>query len=203
MKKIVLALSLLVLGTGAHAAGTEKTMSPELEKATFAGGCFWCMEPPFEGLDGVKSVVSGYTGGHVPDPTYEQICDGDTGHAEAVEVTFDPARVSYEKLLERFWRNIDPTDPEGQFADKGSQYRTAVFYHGEAQRKAAEASKKALAASGKFARPIATEISPAVTFYPAEEYHQNYCKKNPVRYKSYRIGSGREGFLKRTWGEDK
>ena len=171
------------------------------EKATFAGGCFWCMEPPFEQLEGVKAVVSGYTGGKKEKPTYEEVSSGRTSHAEAVQITYDPAIVSYEKLLEVFWRNIDPTTEDAQFADVGSQYRTAIFYHSEEQRRLAEASKERLAKSGKFARPIVTEIQPAGPFYPAEEYHQDYYKKNPGHYKRYRFGSGREGFLKKTWGE--
>ncbi len=175
------------------------------EKATFAGGCFWCTEPPFENLKdrGVLEVRSGYTGGAKANPTYEEVCTGETGHAEAVEVTFDPSRISYGELLEVFWRNVDPTDPDGQFADKGSQYRTAIFYHGEGQKRLAEKSKEDLAKSGKFKDPIVTEIVPAAPFYPAEDYHQNFYRKNPLRYNSYKAGSGREGFLKRTWGEKK
>ncbi len=161
------------------------------KKATFAGGCFWCLEPPFEKIEGVVDVVSGYTGGLTPDPTYEEVCSGLTGHIEAVQVDFDPAKVGYEKLLEVFWQNIDPTDPEGQFVDRGPQYRTAIFFHDEDQRRQAEQSKKRLAASDRFKRPIATEIRPATRFYPAEEYHQGYAKKNPVRYKIYRLHSGR------------
>jgi len=167
--------------------------------ATFAGGCFWCMEGPFEAVAGVSAVVSGYAGTG-PRPTYEQVSSGATGYREAVEVTYDPARVTYEELLAVFWRNIDPTQADGQFADIGPQYRTAVFYHDEEQQRLAEASKQQLAASGKFNRPIATELLPALTFYPAEEYHQDYYKKNPTRYQLYKIGSGRAGFLKRVWG---
>ena len=169
--------------------------------ATFAGGCFWCMEPPFEKLDGVASVVSGYTGGTEPHPTYEQVSSGKTGHAEAVQVTYDPSKVSYQRLLDVFWMNIDPTMPDGQFADHGRQYRTAIFCHTEEQQRLAEASKQQLERSGKFQAPIVTEIAPASAFYPAEEYHQDYYKKSPFRYHLYRIGSGREGYLKKTWGE--
>lgn len=169
--------------------------------ATFAGGCFWCMEPPFEQLKGVVSVTPGYTGGQKATPTYEEVCSGTTGHAEAVEVLFDPSQISYDQLLEVFWRNIDPTTPNAQFADKGTQYRTAIFYHSEEQRTLAEASKQKLAQSGKFTKPLVTEIVPASTFYPAEQYHQDYYKKNPGHYKAYRRGSGREPFLKKTWGE--
>jgi peptide methionine sulfoxide reductase msrA/msrB len=196
MKRTWLAALILVQGACVMAEQAK------LEKATFAGGCFWCMEPPFEHLaPAVTSVVSGYTGGRTKNPTYEEVCSGSSGHLEAIQVTYDPAKISYDQLLEVFWRNIDPTDEHGQFADKGEQYETAIFYHDEAQKKAAEASKKKLEDSKKFSRPVATRIRPAAEFYPAEDYHQDYYKKNPLRYKSYRIGSGREGFLKRTWGE--
>lgn len=172
------------------------------EIATFAGGCFWCMEPPFEQLEGVVSVTSGYAGGTEPNPTYEEVASGKTGYAEAVHVTYEPSRITYEQLLEVFWRNIDPTTPNQQFADHGPQYRTTIFYHTEEQRRLAEASRAALARSGKFDKPLVTEIVPAGPFYPAEAYHQDYYKKNPLRYKLYRIGSGREGFLKRVWGRE-
>jgi peptide methionine sulfoxide reductase msrA/msrB len=172
---------------------------PKNETATFAGGCFWCMEPPFEKLDGVIAVTPGYSGGEEKDPTYQQVCSGETGHVEAVQVVFDPKKVSYQELLEVFWRQIDPTDPGGQFADRGSQYQTAIFYHDDDQRRLAEKSKKALAASGLFSKPIATRIEPYTTFYPAEDYHQDYYEKNPVRYKAYRQGSGRQGYLEKVW----
>ena len=172
-----------------------------LDTATFAGGCFWCMEPPFEKLEGVRSVTSGYTGGTEQHPTYEQVSSGKTGHAESVEVVYDPSTVTYEKLLETFWMNIDPTQADGQFADHGTQYRTAIFYHTEEQRRLAEASKERLARSGKFAQPIVTEIVPASAFYPAEAYHQDYYKKSPFRYMLYRSGSGREGFLHKVWDQ--
>lgn len=175
----------------------------DVRTATFAGGCFWCMEPPFEGKKGVVDVVAGYTGGTVPNPTYEQVCSGKTGHTEAVQVTFDPAVVSYEDLLDIFWRNIDPTTEDAQFADRGSQYRTAIFYHSEEQKTAAVASKNKLAASGKFENKIVTEIVPAGVFYMAEEYHQDYFKKEPFRYGRYKEGSGRAGFLKKMWGTSK
>jgi methionine-S-sulfoxide reductase len=180
--------------------GTIMADSKKLERATFAGGCFWCMEPPFEKLKGVSDVVAGYMGGTKLNPTYEEVCSGKTGHAEVVQVTYDPQEISYQELLDVFWVNVDPTDFDGQFADKGSQYRTAIFYHTPEQKKLAELSKDALVRSKKFATPIATQIVPAVVFYPAEDYHQDYYKKDPWRYKSYRVGSGREGFLKRTWG---
>jgi len=171
-----------------------------LVKATFAGGCFWCMEPPFDKLEGVVSTVSGYTGGQAKDPSYEQVSSGGTGHLEAVQVSFDPGKVSYSKMLEVFWHNIDPTDSGGQFCDRGSQYRSAIFYHTEEQRRLAEESKQALEKSGQLGKPLVTDVRPASTFYPAEEYHQDYYKKNPVRYKLYRLGCGRDGVLERVWG---
>ncbi len=171
-----------------------------VEKATFAGGCFWCMEAAFRKLEGVIDVVSGYTGGHKPNPTYEEVCSGTTGHAEAVLVTFDPARIRYSDLLDVFWRQIDPTDPGGQFADRGEQYRTAIFYHDSEQKRLAEQSRERLEKSGTFSKPIVTRIVPATTFYPAEEYHRKYHEKNPVRYMLYRAGSGRDQFLEAAWG---
>ncbi len=173
--------------------------SEKKELATFAGGCFWCMEPPFEGQKGVLDVVAGYFGGSTVNPTYEQVCTGETGHAEAVQISFDPAKIRYEELLDIFWRNIDPTTENAQFADQGTQYRTAIFYHSEDQKKAAVASKIKLADSGKFDTEIVTEIVPAGVFYLAEEDHQDYFKKQPFRYNRYKEGSGRSGFLKRTW----
>ena len=202
---IVAALALFFSHAGAVMAEerrpNEGAKMPNHETATFAGGCFWCMEPPFEKLDGVLSVTSGYTGGTEKAPTYEQVSSGKTGHAESVQVVYDPSTISYQQLLDVFWMNIDPTTPNGQFSDHGSQYRTAVFYHTEEQKRLAEASKQTLARSGKFQAPIVTEITPASAFYPAEEYHQDYYKKSPFRYHLYRIGSGREGYLKKTWGE--
>ncbi|OUM88006.1 peptide-methionine (S)-S-oxide reductase MsrA [Parageobacillus thermoglucosidasius] len=173
------------------------------ELATFAGGCFWCMVSPFDKLPGIVKVVSGYTGGHKENPTYEEVCAGTTGHREAVQITFDPSLFPYEKLLEIFWQQIDPTDPGGQFYDRGDSYRTAIFYHNEEQRKKAEASKRALEESGRFDKPIVTEILPAGPFYPAEEYHQDYYKKNPLHYYAYRKGSGRDPFIEKHWGKEK
>lgn len=173
----------------------------ETQKAAFAGGCFWCMQPVFDKLPGVYSTTVGYTGGQKEDPTYEEVSTGGTGHAEAIEVLYDPAKVSYPKLLEAFWRSIDPTNPRGQFADTGSQYRTAIFYHNETEKRLAEASKEKLARSGKFDQPLVTQIVPASRFYPAEEYHQKYYLKNAGHYESYKVGSGRAGFLKKTWGK--
>jgi peptide methionine sulfoxide reductase msrA/msrB len=171
--------------------------------ATFAGGCFWCTESDLEKVPGVLKVVSGYTGGSKENPTYEEVCSGRTGHLEAVQVYYDPSKVTYEELLDVFWQHIDPTDEDGQFVDRGSQYRSAVFYHDEEQKKLAEKSRDALDKSGKFARPVATEILPLTKFYEAEDYHQDYYKKSPSRYQFYRSNSGRDQFLKKIWGDDK
>jgi len=170
------------------------------ELATFAGGCFWCMVVPFEEVPGVEKVVSGYTGGCEENPTYKEVCSGKTGHYEAVQVTFDLRTCPYEKLLDVFWRQIDPTDEGGQFHDRGTSYLTAIFYHNEDQKQKAEASKKALEASGRFPRPVATKLLPASSFYPAEEYHQDYHKKNPFHYSAYRKGSGRDAYIAKYWG---
>lgn len=167
--------------------------------AIFAGGCFWCMEPPYDKLDGVISTVSGYIGGSVPDPSYEQVTTGNTGHAEVVRVEYNPDVVSYEKLLEVFWKNIDPLDAGGQFCDRGSQYRSEIFYTSERQRELAEASKQALAEADTLPGEIVTRITEADTFYPAEEYHQNYYQKNPIRYRFYRFTCGRDGRLDELW----
>ncbi len=180
-------------------AGSGSVAAAKLEKATFAGGCFWCMEAPFEKLNGVFSVVSGYTGGHDTDPSYNEVSSGTTGHLESIEVTFAPDVVSYEELLTVFWMQIDPTDDGGQFVDRGEQYATAIFYHTEEQKKIAEGSKKELDGSGKYRKPVITPIIEAGTFYPAEEYHQDYHKKNPIRYKYYRGRSGRDNYLDRVW----
>jgi methionine-S-sulfoxide reductase len=184
-------------------SGTEAAAPPPetLAVATFAGGCFWCMEPAFEKLDGVKSVVSGYTGGEERHPTYKQVGYGQTGHAEAVRVVYDPEKVSYETLLDQFWRSIDPTDAGGQFADRGRHYRTAIFFHDEAQKEAAVASKAALEEDGPFEAPIVTDIEPATKFWVAEDYHQDYYRKNPDHYARYRRGSGRGPFLEKIWGD--
>jgi len=173
------------------------------ELATFAGGCFWCMVAPFEEMRGVVRVLPGYTGGHKENPSYKEVCSGGTAHYEAVQVTYDPALTTYEKLLDVFWRQIDPTDRGGQFHDRGSSYRTAIFYHNELQKEKAEASKKDLSDSKRFGVPIATQILPASTFYPAEEYHQDYHKKNPAHYKQYRSGSGRDAFIEKYWHAEK
>lgn len=173
------------------------------QKATFAGGCFWCMEHPYAHHRGVSTAVSGYTGGLQANPTYEQVATGRTGHAEAVQISFDAQQISYAQLLDTFWHQIDPTDAGGQFADRGSQYRPVIFYHSEQQRQLALASRDALTASGRFNRPIAVDIAPATTFYAAEDYHQRYADKNPQRYCLYRDGSGRSAFLAHIWGDRK
>ncbi len=169
--------------------------------ATFAGGCFWCMEADFEKLPGVVKVISGYTGGKMKNPTYEEVTTGATGHLEAIQVHYDPLKVSYGELLNFFWRHIDPTDGGGQFVDRGSQYRSAIFYHDEEQKRIAEKSKKDLEQSGKFKKPVATEILKPTQFYEAEDYHQDYYRKNPLRYQYYRHGSGRDDFLSQTWAK--
>lgn len=172
------------------------------EKATFAGGCFWCMQHPYDELKGVVSTAVGYTGGHKDNPTYEEVCAGDTGHAEAIEVLYDPTQITYAELLNVFWRNIDPTTLNRQFADAGTQYRTAVFFHSEEQKQLAELSKEEMERSGIYDDPIVTEITPASTFYRAEDYHQKYYEKCPVRYKMYKSGSGREQYLENVWGTE-
>ena len=182
----------------------KKDMTEEKSKnaiATFAGGCFWCVEADFEKHPGVLKAVSGYTGGKKDNPSYEEVCSGVTGHVEAVQVYYDPSIISYEALLEIFWRHIDPTDSGGQFADRGSQYRSVIFYHDEEQKRLAEKSKEDLNKSGKFGKPVMTEILKFTRFYEAEDYHQNYYKKNSLRYQQYRYGSGRDFFLQKAWGK--
>jgi peptide-methionine (S)-S-oxide reductase len=169
-------------------------------KATFAGGCFWCMEEAFEKIDGVASVVSGYTGGQVENPTYEQVSAGGTGHAESIKITFNPSKVTYKQLLDVFWRNVDPTTPNAQFCDHGNQYRTAIFYHDENQKQVIEESKERIESSKNFPESIVTEIAPASVFYTAEEYHQDFYTKNPIRYKYYKWNCGRAKRLEQLWG---
>nr|WP_234979170.1 peptide-methionine (R)-S-oxide reductase MsrB [Desulfococcus multivorans] len=182
---------------------TNMTNTPHnLRKATFAGGCFWCVESDFEKVDGVVEVLSGYTGGDLENPTYEQVSSGSTDHLEAVQVVYDPGKISYTELLDVFWRHVDPTDAGGQFVDRGPQYRTAIFYETEAERQQAEASRAALDRSGRFARPLVTEIRRLDRFYAAEAYHQDYYKKNPGRYGRYRSGSGRDQFIRKVWKDD-
>jgi peptide-methionine (S)-S-oxide reductase len=185
---------------GSAYAQQKAGSAPATAKATFAGGCFWCMEPPYDKLPGVISTISGYMGGKTRNPTYEQVSSGTSGHAEVVQVEYDPSKVSYEKLLEVFWHNVDPTQRDGQFCDHGSQYRTAIFYHNEEQRKLAEASKASLQKNKPFKGEIVSEISAAPEFYRAEEYHQDFYKKNPTRYKLYRTGCGRDARLQALWG---
>jgi peptide-methionine (S)-S-oxide reductase len=185
--------------TSADASGRDSG-GRGLAKAAFAGGCFWCMEHPFDELAGVISVTSGYTGGQKKNPTYEEVSAGGTGHAESVQIIYDPGRISYEKLLDVFWRNIDPTTPNRQFCDSGNQYRSAIFYYSETQKKLAMASKQTLERSKPFKGPIVTQIVPAGDFYPAEEYHQHFYKKNPIRYRFYRQGCGRDKRLRELWG---
>jgi peptide-methionine (S)-S-oxide reductase len=209
----LLAVAASLVGLSAMAAEPAKTEASKeapkeapketkLATATFAGGCFWCMETPFDKLIGVVSTTSGYTGGTKVNPTYDEVSEGTTGHAEAVQVVYDPSKLSYAYLLEVFWHNVDPVTPNKQFCDQGSQYRTAIFYHDAEQKKLAEESKRKLEASGRFKQPIVTQIVAASAFYPAEDYHQNYYEKNPLRYRSYRNGCGRDARLKELWGDD-
>jgi peptide-methionine (S)-S-oxide reductase len=210
MKTTVLAV-LLVLAAilcadsarAAQDAQAQQGAAPagQLQRATFAGGCFWCMEHPFDELPGVVSVTSGYTGGRTKKPSYQEVSAGGTGHAESVQVVYDPAKVSYQKLLERYWHNIDPTAKDRQFCDSGNQYRSAIFYQNEEQHRLAVQSLKALEQSQVLKAPVVTEIVPASEFYPAEEYHQHYYKKNPIRYTYYRTSCGRDKRLKELWGD--
>jgi len=196
-------LAIAIIGLSTTLIAINATMSAtNLEKATFAGGCFWCMEHPFDELSGVVSVTSGYTGGHKKNPTYEEVSAGGTGHAESVQVVYDPAKVTYEKLLNVFWHNIDPTTRDRQFCDSGNQYRSAIFYHNEEQHRLALQSKAQLEKPKLFKGPVVTEIVQATEFYPAEEYHQHYYRKNPIRYKFYRTSCGRDQRLRELWGSE-
>jgi len=197
--KIISTALILCLGL---VISTKGQAQEKFEKATFAGGCFWCMEYPYAKMDGVIDVTSGFSGGMKDNPSYREVTSGTTGHREAVQIIYDPNKVKYEQLLGIFWRQIDPTDSGGQFVDRGNQYTSAIFYHNEEQRRLAESSKKALGQSGLFDKPIVTEILRYSEFYPAEEYHQDFYKKNPARYKSYRYNSRRDPYLKKTWGKD-
>jgi peptide methionine sulfoxide reductase msrA/msrB len=208
MKSIIFAITVLVVAFLAWypARSMEDKMpdrttdmSSKNKTAVFAGGCFWCTESDFEKIDGVIEAVSGYTGGKVADPAYKEVARGGTGHVEAVKVVYYPARITYEDLLDVFWRHVDPTDAGGQFVDRGAQYRSAIFYHDEDERHLAETTRGNLNKSGQFEKPVVTDILPLGPFYPAEEYHQDYYKKNPIRYKYYRSGSGRDSFLKNAW----
>ena len=210
MKKISVYLMIFMVscfgfykwGQAGEGVMNNTELTQNLEKATFAGGCFWCMEKPFEQYEGVIQVVSGYTGGRQNNPSYQEVSSGSTGHLEAVEVTYKPKEISYDKLLEIFWQHIDPTDPGGQFADRGEQYTTAIFYHDNQQKQLAEDSRDNLDRSGKFESPIAVKILKASIFFPAEEYHQDYYKKQPVHYNNYYQGSGRGSYLKRVWEKE-
>jgi peptide-methionine (S)-S-oxide reductase len=192
---------LLAVAAAAGCATLAAEEPPATAVATFAGGCFWCMEAPFDALDGVLSTTAGYTGGILANPTYEEVSAGGTGHVEAIQVRYDPTRISYDRLLEVFWRNIDPTVEDRQFCDRGTQYQTDIFYHDEAQRSAAERSKAELERSGAFGAVIVTEIVAAGPFYPAEDYHQDFYRKNPLRYQRYHDACGRDERLDQLWGE--
>lgn len=198
-KFFMLSLLLFILEGCSCMSKKDRTTLTPTEKATFAGGCFWCMEPIFKDVKGVLEVMPGYTHGHVANPTYKQVSTGKTGHYEAIEIVFDPAILTYEKLLESFLQNIDPTDQQGQFSDKGQQYTTAIFYHNDQQKKKAEFVLDQLQNSGQFSQPIATKILPASQFYPAEEYHREYYKKNKSAYDAYKYGSGRKSKLQNLW----
>ncbi|MFH2046554.1 MAG: peptide-methionine (S)-S-oxide reductase MsrA [Pseudomonadota bacterium] len=198
----VLFIAILTLPFIFFATGASIAAENNFEKATFAGGCFWCMEHPFDQLDGVVSVIPGYTGGHKNNPTYKEVSAGGTGHTESVQIIYDPTKISYEKLLNVFWHNIDPTVKDKQFCDTGNQYRSAIFYHNEKQQKLALQSKGMLEKNKPFQGSIETEIVQVSEFYPAEDYHQHYYKKNPIRYKYYRYSCGRDKRLKELWGDE-
>ncbi len=214
-RKVVIVLGILLLAQGFHMFANsydeeadikkraDARQNEKYEKAVFAGGCFWCMQPPFDYLDGVITTTAGYTGGPEKSPTYKEVAYGRTGHTEAVEVIYDPEIISYDKLLTIFWMNIDPTDADGQFVDRGKHYRPGVFYLNESQKKIAIKSKNKLEKYGKFDEPIVVEITKLDEFWDAEEYHQMYYKKNPMRYKTYRVGSGRDEFIEKTWRQAK
>ncbi len=198
---ITLTFALLFIGGCMQDNNKEKDDFKKVDVATFAGGCFWCMEPPFEKLNGVLEVIPGYTGGEKENPNYKEVSSGTSDHVEAIQVIYDESKISYKELLDVFWEQIDPTDSQGQFVDRGSQYKTAIFYHNESQRELAEKSKEELEKSKVFDKPIATAIRKFMKFYPAEEYHQDYYKKNPLKYKFYRYNSGRDQFLEKIWGD--
>ncbi len=209
MKRYLLLIFMLFIFTGCQDVSLKQEVSntmtnneKELHIATFAGGCFWCMEADFEKLPGVVKVISGYTGGQKESPKYQEVSSGTTGHVEAVQVYYDPSEINFESLLDFFWGHIDPTDSGGQFVDRGAQYQSAIFYHDEEQKKAAEKSKNALDKSGRFDKPIVTEILPFTQFYEAEEYHQDYYKEHSVKYKFYRYRSGRDQFIEKVWGKE-
>jgi methionine-S-sulfoxide reductase len=198
MTKLILSLFALI----SVAASAADPAATNLRKAVFAGGCFWCMQPPYDSATGVVKTIVGYTGGSADDATYEKVSAHRTQHREAIEVTYDPARISYDQLLDIFWRNINPTQPDGQFHDIGLSYQAAIFYGNDEEKKAADASKEKLGKSGKFSKPVVTEILPARPFYPAEEYHQKYYLKNTADFEAYHVGSGRVSFLEKIWGRE-
>ncbi len=199
MTAFAICLMLLVSLAWSETKPGQEQVTSALETAIFAGGCFWCMEPPFDKLDGVVTTISGYTGGHLDNPGYKQVSAGGTGHFEALQVTYDPTKITYATLLNVFWHNVDPLTDDGQFCDKGESYRTAIFFRNDEQQKLAEVSKSELDQSGFFKQPVVTELLLAKTFYPAEDYHQNYYQVNPVRYKYYRFTCGRDARLKELW----
>ena len=196
----ILTVAVLLIGAGTIQSTSQAASDSTFNKAYFAGGCFWCMEEAFEKVEGVRSATSGYMGGTVSNPTYEEVSAGRTGHAESVEVVYDPVKVSYQKLLDAFWKNIDPITPNAQFCDHGSQYRSAIFFQTDEEKRASDTSKQAIEQSRRFKEPIVTQIVMASQFYPAEEYHQDFYKKNPVRYKFYKYNCGRARRLEELWG---
>jgi peptide methionine sulfoxide reductase msrA/msrB len=199
---MMLSILFMLLAQASHADSGSKAVAAKTETATLAGGCFWCMFPPFAKQQGIVKVTAGYTGGKKDNPTYDEVSEGTTGHVEAVEIVFDPAKITYDQILDRYWKTMDPTDANGQFADRGTQYRSIIFYHGDDQKKKAEKSKANLEKSKKFDKKIVTQILEAPKFWPAEDYHQDYYKKNPTHFQLYEKGSGREDFLKDHWGKD-
>jgi len=200
MTRLIFSLCGCLAATLVQTIQAAPETTPKYETATFAGGCFWCMEPPYDALEGVISTTSGYTGGKETDPSYKQVSRGRTGHTEAIQIVYDPEKVSYAKLLDIYWHNIDPTDASGQFCDKGSQYRSEIFFHNKTQQQLAVQSKNALKELKPFKGPIVTQVTMATAFYPAEDYHQDYYQRNPIRYKYYRYGCGRDQRLKDLWG---
>jgi peptide-methionine (S)-S-oxide reductase len=199
--RTVLTVALLLVGTWSVQSANQVAADTTSGKAYFAGGCFWCMEEVFEKVDGVLSATSGYMGGTVSNPTYEEVSAGRTGHAESVEVVYDPAKVSYQKLLDAFWRNVDPITPNAQFCDHGNQYRSAIFFQTDEEKRISDSSKQTIEQSNRFKEPIVTQIVMASQFYPAEEYHQDFYKKNPIRYKLYKYNCGRAQRLEELWGK--
>lgn len=201
MTRLIFSLCGCLAATLVQTIQAAPETTPKYETATFAGGCFWCMEPPYDALEGVISTTAGYTGGKETDPSYKQVSRGRTGHTEAIQIIYDPEKVSYAKLLDTYWHNIDPTDATGQFCDKGSQYRSEIFFHNKTQQQLAVQSKNALQELKPFKEPVVTQVTMATAFYPAEDYHQDYYQRNPIRYKYYRYGCGRDQRLEALWGK--